>query len=112
MFEREVMEAVEVAMKTEVVLGPNALERLDELFRATIALIVFQPRLANGPKLVLEPARHDIDRDPPVGELVDGGQLFGRQHWTQGPGRMAAITLSFSVAANSLCSVSNVIGTG
>ena len=79
------MEAVEVAMKTEVVLGPNALEHLDELFRATIALIVFQPRLANGPKLVLEPARHDIDRDPLVGELVDGGQLFGRQHRTPGP---------------------------
>jgi hypothetical protein len=48
-FEGVVMEAVEIAMKTEVVLGPNALERLDEFFRATIALIEVQPRLANGP---------------------------------------------------------------
>ena len=71
------MEAVEVAMKTEVVLGPNALERLDELFRATI-----------------------LTATRPLVNWSMVASCLAASTGLQGPGRMAAITLSFSVAAN------------
>lgn len=73
------MEAVEVALEAEIVLGPDAFQGTNEFFRTAIAFVMVQPWLADGTELALEPAGHDIDRHAALGELVDGRQLLGRQ---------------------------------
>src|SRR5579862_2810244 len=57
----EVADPVEVTGQLGVVGGPDELERLDELGAAPVALVVLEPRLAELPELVLEPARDDVD---------------------------------------------------
>lgn len=73
------VEAIEIALEGEIVLGPDAFEGTDKLFGTPIALIMLQPMLANGLELALEPATDNIHRNTAVGELVDGRQLLGRQ---------------------------------
>jgi hypothetical protein len=62
---------------------------------------VVEPGLADRPELAREPARDDVDCDPSFRELRDRGDLLGRQCRFQGPGRIAAITVSRVVAAAS-----------
>lgn len=71
------MESIEVAEEGELVLGPDATQAPNELLGATIALIVVEPGLSDDGELAPEPAGYDIDRDAPLSEVVDRGDLFG-----------------------------------
>jgi hypothetical protein len=77
-FKREVVDAVEVAAEIDVVLGPDLAQDLQELRAATVPLVVLEPRLAEMGELVLEPARDDVDGEPPVAQLVGGGAQLGQ----------------------------------
>jgi len=55
-FERVVVELVKVALKREVVLRPDPFKRANEFFGTTIALVMVEPRLADGQELTAEPA--------------------------------------------------------
>ena len=79
-FEAVVVDAIEIALVAEVVGGPDALEHLDELLRAAVALVMLQPGLADGLELAPEPPRDDVDGDAPVGQVIDGGDLLGQHH--------------------------------
>jgi hypothetical protein len=39
---------------------------------------VLEPRLAKVGELILEPARHDVDRETAVGQVVGGGAELGQ----------------------------------
>src|SRR6478609_3848356 len=52
--QREVMNAVEVATEINVILGPDPAQHLQELRAAAVALVVFEPWLAEVGELVLE----------------------------------------------------------
>ena len=86
-FQGVVAEAIEVAGEAEVVLGPDALEGADEFLGTPIALVMVEPGLADAVEFALEPAGHQVDGDPAVGELVDGRQLLGRQRRIPGAGQ-------------------------
>jgi hypothetical protein len=75
----EVTDAVEVAGEVGLVLGPDPLQREDELGAAAVALVVLEPRLAELAELVLEPARDDVHGDSPSGQVVGGGNPL-REH--------------------------------
>jgi hypothetical protein len=77
-FKREVVDAVEVAAEVNVVFGPDLAQQLQELRAAAVALVVLQPRLAEVGEFVLEPAGHDVDREPAVGEVIGGGAELGQ----------------------------------
>src|SRR5581483_5852957 len=70
-------EAIEVTSIAKVVLRPDAFERFDELLRAAVTLIVFEPRLADRRELVFEPAADDVDPDAATRDVIDRGQLLG-----------------------------------
>ena len=74
-----VINPVKIPFKREVVLRPNALEHANELLGATIALIVFQPMFTDSIKLAPKPTADDIDRNTPLGQLIDRRQLLGSQ---------------------------------
>ena len=63
--EGEVVDAVEVAAEIDVVLGPDLAQNLQELGAAAVPLVVFEPGLAEVGELGLEPARDDVDGEPP-----------------------------------------------
>ncbi|MNP31099.1 hypothetical protein D3C76_1242060 [compost metagenome] len=79
--QRIVAEAVKITGKGEAVLLPDALQAANELFRTQIALLVIQPGFANGFELAPEPTADDIDRNTRVGQMADGGNLFGGEGW-------------------------------
>ena len=64
------MDAVEIAAEVDVVLGPDLAQYLQELGAAAVALVVFEPRLAQVGELVLEPAGHHVDREAAIGEVI------------------------------------------
>jgi hypothetical protein len=72
------VDPVEVAAEIDVVLGPDLADHLKELRRATVALVMFEPRLTQMGELVLEPAGDDVDREPAAGEVVGGGAELGQ----------------------------------
>src|SRR4051794_26688227 len=55
------VDPVEISFECKRRLGPQPLEYLDELFRATIALVMLQPRFAESAELILEPATQHVD---------------------------------------------------
>ena len=71
------MDAVEVAAEINVVLGPDLAQHLQELRAAAVALVMFEPRLAEVSELVLEPAGHHVDGESPAGQVVGGGAELG-----------------------------------
>ncbi len=77
--QRIVSEPIEIAAEGEAVLRPDATQRTNKLFRAAIALVVIEPWLANGLEFTAEPAADDVDRDAAIGQVVDRGDLLGRQ---------------------------------
>src|ERR1700722_1919031 len=66
-----VVDAVEIAFEGELVLGPQALEHLNKFFRAAVALVMIEPGFAERAKLVLEPARQDVDGEAALRVDVD-----------------------------------------
>ena len=76
--EREVVNAIEVTAEINTVRRPNCAQHLKELGAAAVALVVFEPRLAEVGELVLEPARHHVDREPAVAQVVGGGAQLGQ----------------------------------
>ena len=98
--QRVVVEAVEVTAEGEVVLRPDSFERADELLGATIALVVVEPWLADGPELTAEPAADDVDSGAAAGSWSSVASCFAATAGFQGPGSRATISLSRSVAAS------------
>src|ERR1700722_15171115 len=66
-----VVDAVEIAFEGELVLGPQALEHLNKFFRAAVALVMVEPGFAERAKLILEPARQDVDGEAALRIDVD-----------------------------------------
>ena len=64
--QRVVVEAVEIAMEGKAVLGPDAANGTDELLRPAIALVMVEPRLADGVELAAKPAADYVDGDAAV----------------------------------------------
>ena len=75
-FERVVVETVEVALKSEVVLRPDPFERADEFLGTAITLVMVEPWFADGPELTTEPAADDVDGGAAAGQLVQRGELL------------------------------------
>src|ERR1700722_17649319 len=65
------VDPVEIAFEGELVLGPQALEHLNEFFRAAVALVVVEPGFAERAKLILEPARQNVDGEAALRIDVD-----------------------------------------
>ena len=84
--EGEVVDAVEVAAEINVVLGPDLAQHLQELRAAAVPLVVFEPRLAEVGELVLEPARHDVDGEPAVAQVVGRRAELGQHRGLPQPG--------------------------
>lgn len=76
-FKREVPEPVEVTGEGEVVLGPDAAQGTDELLRAAVTLVVFQPWFTQRGELPLEPTADHVDRKAAAGQVVSGGAELG-----------------------------------
>ena len=76
--QREVVDAVEVAAEVDVVLVQILPQHLEELGAAPVALVVFEPRLAEVGELVLEPAGDHVDGEPAAGQVVGGGAELGQ----------------------------------
>lgn len=75
--QRVVVELVEVALESELVFRPDALETLDELAAAAVSLGVVEPPLSDGSEFGLEPAGYNVDGDTAVGVVVDRSNLLG-----------------------------------
>src|ERR1700691_1250154 len=65
------VDAIEIALEGELVLGPQALEHLNEFFGAAVALVMVEPGFAERAKLILEPARQDVDGEAALRIDVD-----------------------------------------
>src|ERR1700682_2331700 len=65
------VDAVEIASECKRSLGPQAFEHLNEFFRAAVALVMVEPGFAERTKLILEPARQDVDGEAALRIDVD-----------------------------------------
>ena len=94
-FEDIVAKAVEVAGEGEALLLPDALQAADKLLRTQVALLVIEPRFADGLKLAPEPAADDIDRNARAVQVADSGNLLGRKRRVPRAGKQGSNHLQF-----------------
>ena len=75
-----------LALELELFLhGPGLLEEIQPLGREFVAIVVRTHLSAEHVELVLEPAAHHVEREPSVGDVVDGrchlGHHQGMNQW-------------------------------
>jgi hypothetical protein len=97
---RVIVETVEVALESKVVLRPDSFQRPNKFLGTAITLVMVEPWFADGPELTTEPATDDIDRGAAARQLVQGGELLRGNRRIPRSGSRATISLSRSVAAN------------
>ncbi len=60
----------------EARLAPRASHDVEPFLRARVPIVVFIERRTEAPRLVLPPGRHDVEREPAVGNVVDVRRLL------------------------------------
>ena len=77
---------VEPAVVGRALLSPQRFQHLDELRRAGVPLVVFEPRLAESGELPFKPAGDDVDREPSVADAVGRGDEVRQRAGLPQPG--------------------------
>ena len=69
----------EAALVIAFVFGdPEPAHDLQPLGGIVVQRVMFHDRRAEHQELRLIPAAHDVEREAPIGDVIDGGGLFGR----------------------------------